>query len=503
MQGSDDASVSLVGDDQPAALRTPGGKVLLRLLQVLESHGLSTLAEDSVQQAVADDAVPRVMEAARELGIAPRDGAEARPEAPESPSDADAARTADGAAAEAFAQAYLDAAQELGPPTPTGPQWRSVGPWSVTNGQTYGASRVNVSGRISAVAVDPRQPAHVLAGAANGGVWQSFDRGASWSPRTDYQATLTVGALAFDPRNTAMAYCGTGEGDWWSYLGVGVLRSSDGGSSWTTLCTNPFVGQGFYSIAVDPANGQRLYAGTTGGLYVSTDGGVNWTRRRSQRTWSVSIVGGSTEILAASADGLFRSTDNGTTWAAVGLPGAPASFNRLAVAVAPSDSTVAYAWGAGAPFVGTNSAPTAYLWRRAGGTWTNIGAPPGAATGQAWYDWYVAAAPDRNDQVFCGAIDIHRGTLSSGAWTWVNLSSKSAAGSSSIHPDQHSIAFEPNRADTIYAGCDGGLYRSADRGITWQSCNNGLQVSEFEYIAANFGDARWLIGGTQDNGTNR
>ena len=74
------------------------------------------------------------------------------------------------------------------------------------------------------VAIDPANAAHVLVGAAHGGVWESFGLGASWAPRTDYAATLTVGAIVFDPRNPSTVYCGTGEGNWWAYLGAGVLR---------------------------------------------------------------------------------------------------------------------------------------------------------------------------------------------------------------------------------------------------------------------------------------
>jgi hypothetical protein len=303
--------------------------------------------------------------------------------------------------------------------------------------------------------------------------------------------TTAVGAITFNPTNSAMVYCGTGEGNWWSWLGVGILRSTDGGTTWSTLCTAPFVGQGFYDLRVDPANGNHLIAATTGGLYVSTDGGVTWTQRRAARTWAVAF--GSGEILASSSDGVWRSTDGGNTWTAVALPGSPGTFDRIAVCIAPSNPAVAYAWGAR----GTD----AFLWRRAGGTWTAAASlPAGLSTGQAWYDWYAAAAPDRDNQVYLGAIEAYRGDLTGSTWAWTVISNHTG---SAIHPDQHAIAFEPGNSNMVYAGCDGGLYRSPDRGLTWVHCNNGLVISEFEYIAQNVGSSRWLIGGTQDNGTER
>jgi ligand-binding sensor domain-containing protein len=473
----------------------PGGKPLARLLQLLESAGYTDTAQQLVESAI--DAPER-----KELsGRAKR--FTANPEGkPAIPTRRRAAPKKSGDPGEAevpaasIAETQLEVAQITGPPQPTGPQWRSLGPWTVPNGQTYGSSRVNVSGRIAAIAVDPSNPAHVLAGAAGGGVWESFDRGGSWSPRTDYAPTLTVGALAFDRQHPARVYCGTGEGNFYGYLGAGILGSTNGGTTWSSLCTAPFVGQGFYDLLVDPADSQHLLAATTGGLYVSTDGGVTWTRRRAATTWSLSMApagGPSAQILAACTDGLYRSTNGGTSWTAVSLPGAPASFNRLAVSIAPSSPGVAYVWGA--------SGGSAYLWRRAQKTWHAVPAPPGVNVNQAWYDWFVAAAPDRANQVYCGAIDSYRGDVSGTTWTWTNLSSKSSG--DSIHPDQHAIAFEPGNPDMVYIGCDGGLYRSPNRGVNWTHCNNGLVISEFEYLAHDYGSSRWLIGGTQDNGTER
>ena len=474
-----------------APRRPPGGKALQRLLQVLDSAGYSAMAEAAVHVAVNEDDLENFESQTNLVSAAP-------PGSPGHNQGAQESMTVEDAAAESAAvgDAYMEVATHLTATIATAPQWRSLGPWTIPNGQTYGRNRVNVSGRVSAIAVDPSNPGHVLAGAANGGVWESFDRGASWAPRTDHAPTLAVGALAFDPSVPSTVYCGTGEGDWWSFLGAGVLRSNDGGTSWSVLCTDPFVGQGFFDFLVDPADGQHLLAATTGGVFMSTDGGVNWSRRRSVISWSVTMPanGASAEILASSRDGIWQSMDGGATWDAVDLPGAPASFTRLAVRIAPSNADVAYAWGA--------SGSTALLWRRSGGSWAAVSPPPGADIGQAWYDWFLAVAPDRETQVYCGAIEAHRGDLSGSSWSWTNLSKKGFFGDS-IHPDQHSIAFEPGQPDTVYIGNDGGLFRSTDRGVHFEHCNNGLVITEFEYIAQDFGSSRWLIGGTQDNGTAR
>ena len=392
------------------------------------------------------------------------------------------------------------------------PTWRFIGPTMMSNGQTYGDSRVVVSGRVGAIAVDPANSNHLLCGSAAGGVWESKNRGVSWFPRTDFMPTLTVGALAFNSTSSNIAYCGTGEGNFYAGLGAGVLRSTDGGTTWAVLASSPFVGQGFYDLIIDRANANHLLAATTGGIYVSTDGGANWTLRRAGRCWDLSIHpagGGSAEILAACTDGLYRSTNGGTTWAKVTLPGAPATFNRLAVDISRSNPAVAYAFGAGGPLIQipgdpdpTHKMPTPYLWRRtsAGGAFTATPLPGGLMTTQAWYDWFLAVAQDTDAQIYLGAIEAYRGTLSGTSWTWVTISNKAG---DDIHPDQHAIALDPANANVIYVGNDGGLFTSPNRGTNWTSLNNGLGITEIEYIAQDYGSSRWLMGGTQDNGSVR
>lgn len=468
-------------------------KVLLRELQLLESAGLTAAAQELVYSAIRNDDLPQFEAESHRFTAAPSGG----PSIPDLTARAEANGQQAATSLESIGHTYMAAADQMGVPDPSKPLWRSIGPSTIPGGQTYGSSRVNVSGRISSVVVDPGNPAHVLAGAAHGGVWESFDRGTSWSPRTDYASTLTVGALAFDPANSRTVYCGTGEGDWWSYLGAGILRSTDGGTSWSTLCTAPFVGQGFYDLLVHPTTPGLMLAATTNGLYRSTDGGSTWSQRRSTRTWSLAIAptgGASAEILAGCQDGLYRSSDGGNSWSVVSLPGSASSYARLHTDLSRSNGAVAYAWGA--------NGSTAYLWRRSGGTWTAVSPPPGVNVAQAWYDWFLAIAPDRDNEIYCGAIEVHKGTLSGSTWSWQNITNKGSTGDS-IHPDQHNIAFEPGRPDTLYIANDGGLYRSNNRGVNWTHCNNGLVVTEFEYIAQDLSTSRWVIGGTQDNGTQR
>jgi photosystem II stability/assembly factor-like uncharacterized protein len=76
-------------------------------------------------------------------------------------------------------------------------------------------------------------------------------------------------------------------------------------------------------------------------------------------------------------------------------------------------------------------------------------------------------------------------------------------GGDSIHPDQHCLTFSPGNSKIIYAGNDGGIYRSANSGATWKALNKGLGITEIEYLASDPTTWKSLIAGTQDNGTLR
>src|SRR5512144_3250404 len=88
-----------------------------------------------------------------------------------------------------------------------------------TSGGPYGGS-------ISALAIDPANPATVYAG-TNGGLYRSTNAGENWAP-VNSGVTGWVGALVIDPANSATLYAATGNG---------VLKSTDRGTTWTAINT--------------------------------------------------------------------------------------------------------------------------------------------------------------------------------------------------------------------------------------------------------------------------
>jgi photosystem II stability/assembly factor-like uncharacterized protein len=399
---------------------------------------------------------------------------------------------------------------ELQPADAARPPWRFLGPSLILTSAED--DHVPASGRISAVAIDPGCPEHILVGAAAGGIWETLDGGLSWAPRSDDQRTLTIGAVAFDPGNPLTVYAGTGEGNQFRDQGTGLLCSEDGGTTWDEVPDplRTFDGHGFYALLVLAPD--TLVAATTAGLHWSTDGGECWTPISTAATWDLSLGSGSAagELLAAGQDGLWRLQHAGVTWERdpVDLPNGPTEMVRLAVSHAPADGGVVYAFAAAteeARRLSRYDGP--FLWRReaAGGPFTLITPPVGLYTGQGDYDWLVRVAPTTlgtPETVFLGARALVKGIrLGSGAYRWTNVSSRDDV--ARIHPDQHVLAFGAGVPPTLYAGNDGGLYRSDDGGDTWRSLNAGLGITEIEYLAQHPQLPDWLLAGTQDNGTMR
>jgi len=198
------------------------------------------------------------------------------------------------------------------------PTWQTLGPAAVQTA-TYGM----VSGRVSSIAMDPADATgnHVYVGTTGGGVWVSQNAGTAnpstvvFTPLTDSlaalsgaaDASISIGAVTVQPGGTGVVLAGTGDPNdaLDSYYGTGILRSTDGGNSWSLIQSTQdvedglgildytFAGEGFAGFAWSTTSPQlvvaavsQAYEGTLTdaerpglsyeGLYYSTDAGVSW-----------------------------------------------------------------------------------------------------------------------------------------------------------------------------------------------------------------------------------
>jgi hypothetical protein len=390
-----------------------------------------------------------------------------------------------------YAAARLAALEAAAAGSDDGPAWRPLGPFAVPHGRTAGSgpgSRPVVTGRVAAVAVDPRDPRHLLAG--GGGVWESRDGGGTWACRTDDQPSAAIGALAFAPGDPAVVYAGTGQGEALAALGIGLLRSADGGTTWRPLVANELLGSGCNDLLVDPGDPGRLLAATTGGLMRSADGGRSWQPRLPGRSWAVS-AGPDGEVLAGGELGLHRSVDGGAIFTAVPLEAAPDSFERVAVAHAPGGVAYVFAAGDG----------VGHLWRREhpGGPFDPVKPPADLHSRQAWHHWACAADPAHPGVVWLGAAGLHRGVLGGdGRWTWTDLTARPAG--DSLPLGQHAVVAGPGDPPALYVAGEGGLFGSPDGGRSWRSLGIGLAAAEVDRLADH---AAWLLAGAGELGTLR
>ena len=169
------------------------------------------------------------------------------------------------------------------------PNWVELGPNPIPNGQTQ-TTTTAVSGRVSAIEIDPTDPNKVYVGAAQGGVFRSLDGGTTWTPIFDSAQSLAIGALALDAANGRL-YVGTGEanGSADSFGGVGLYRIDSVNTTATlvgpinpvrsyndatTNCSGGpcpqmvpvFNGRSISKILIVPNDPTTLFVGTAGGV---------------------------------------------------------------------------------------------------------------------------------------------------------------------------------------------------------------------------------------------
>jgi hypothetical protein len=320
--------------------------------------------------------------------------------------------------------------------------WASLGPQPLPSDasgpglQDYGF----VSGRATAVAIDPNDPSGntVFAGGAHGGIWKSINAGTlstnsssvTWLPLTDNQATLAIGSIAVQPQvsnpnpATSVLLAGTGETDSStdSYYGLGILRSANGGQNWTLISkdstgTHPFAGLGFSQIAFSTANPSVVVA--------------------AAGSASEGIVEGLENPVAVNR-GLYYSTNAGIAWQAANVSDSGVSVTSASVTAVVFNKATARFYAA-IRFHGFYSSPD-------GITWTRLATQPGPGLTSA-------ACPAQT--VSPSSCSVYRGEIA-------------------VVPGRPG----PNNLGEMYAwyvdanSTDQGIWQSMDGGVTWTSIND-------------------------------
>jgi hypothetical protein len=444
--------------------------------------------------------------------------------------------------------------------------WLQIGPTAIANGQTastyynYANMPALIAGRITSIVPCSKDKDIIYIGTALGGVWKTTDGGRNWIPTSDYAPSLGIGSLVMDPQNHNILYAGTGEGNlaWmerkgqkhpYNYYGCGILKTVDGGGKWELIgdAKNVFNGASFYRIVIDPNDSSIIYAATTYGLFRSNNAGKEW----SQMTNGLSSnkLEDSNKLEYKATDVIINPSDSNIVYVAIGENGIYKTENakegnplwkectiehfnkenstRIGLAISNSSPNIIYALIASVdrPFDENYEdlyyndeqnrrylkfiVDQFYISIDEGKNWKRIPLP-GIGTkddrspwfihsigGQGYYDLNVAVHPSNPDIVFLSGVSLWKATrdASTDKWDIRDIGIP-------IHPDHHAFAFDNFDLSTIYAGSDGGLYKSNNGGETWSdTINEGFCITQFEVIDQHPTSDAMLFGGTQDNGT--
>ncbi len=324
---------------------------------------------------------------------------------------------------------------------------------------------------IGAIAVDPHNSDVIWAGTGEGnprnshnsgmGIYKSLDGGKTWK-LMGLEKTMTIHRVLVSPQNSDIVYVAAMGSIWGPNEERGVFKTTDGGKTWKkVLYIND--GTGCADLVMDPTNPNKLVAamwqydrdpwqfisgGKGSGLYVTHDGGENWTQRTDK-------------------DGLPKG-----------------DLGRIGLAIARNKPNIIYA-------LVEAKDNDLYKSTDGGAKWSKVNTSNRLVSNRPFYYHEIYVDPQNENRIFNLYSDV---SISQDGGKTFELFDRST------HSDHHAFWIDPDNPNYIIMGTDGGLYISRDGGAKWIFVDN-LPVGQFYHINHDMSIPYLIGGGMQDNGS--
>lgn len=365
---------------------------------------------------------------------------------------------------------------------------------------------------IFSLTIDPNNPEILWAGTQGmRGVFKSDDGGKNWEETdrgVEERPGTEVRSFTVEPGNSNVAYMGGNyRPDPRKLEERGfIYKTVDGGKQWTKILE---PGALVRWIIVDPIDTRVLYASTgifdriavkPEGILKSVDGGVTWSNINDGLT-SLSVGGlamhpNNSQFLFATTGkasaflneerelygAVFKTTDGGQHWRKVYPRGRDFQIRYSAVASAPSNPNIVYV-DAGHEFLRSTDG---------GETWTRFDVSHRTMAGE-WRGQPIALAvhPENPDLVYMNAYDGGVFRSEDGGRSWVDAS----AGYSGLRT--WDIMVDPKNAGHVVVGSKSGVYASSDGARTWLGRNTDGNINNILSVALDPNAPEKILAGSE------
>lgn len=261
---------------------------------------------------------------------------------------------------------------------------------------------------------------------------------------------------------------------------VGVYLSTNNGANWTPVNMG-LTNQNVSALAV---SGTNLFAGTEGGgVFLSTNSGTSWTVVDSglgNTNIQALAISGTNLFAGTDGSGVYLSTNNGATWTVVDSGLAGSSYDVISLAVSPNGEGGTNLFAATQGIVDKLTSGVygsgVYLSTNNGTSWTAVNGNIGGDWGMDTYIYALAVSPNG-----AGGTNLFAGTSYDGVLLSTdNGTSWTKANSGLTNGWVLSLSVSPNGVGgtNLFAGTTaGGVFLSTNNGTSWTAVDSGLNGS--------------------------